>query len=397
MDFSLTEDQQTMLDATRRFLQAEYPRHTRGTPVDESLAQTRWTALAGMGLLALPLQPRWGGADAGLVDMALIARELGRHHAGEGLLSSLILAGLTLQHSGQTEICSHWLPRLAEGSARVALAQAEPQARYRLDEVRMRAEARGAGHVLSGVKSLVLDGHRADAWLVLARTQGDVSAQHGQSLFLVPRGAPGLKLQTFPTLDGRHAAHLHFDQVPVGASSLVGPLDGASPLIRAAMRRGAIWVCAESLGAMDSLITDTTEHLMTRKQFGAPLSRFQALQHRMADALIALEESEAITFAAAMHHDDQAAEDLLDRTTAAAKVISGRAGQRISETAIQLHGAMGMTDACRVGHFTKLLWTLSLLFGDVHHHTAWYAEHAIRGASLAPATSPRSHLSISTS
>lgn len=381
MDFSLTEDQLSVLDATRRFLQAAYPRASCGVPVDERVAQARWAALAGMGLLAMPWEARWGGAGAGCVDLALIAREMGRCHAGEGMLSSLVLAGQTLQHSGHESLCARWLPLVGAGTARLALAYAEPTSRYRIEQVRTQARTSGPGFELTGTKSLVLDGSRAHAWLVLARTQGGEDDADGLSLFFVPRQASGVDVQAFEMLDGRQAAHLRLDRVRVDADALLGPLHGAGPLVRDAVRRGAIWACAESLGAMDSLVTDTAEHLMTRRQFGAPLSRFQALQHRMADALIALDESEAITYAAAMHHDDRAADDVQDRTTAAAKVICARAGQRVGETAIQLHGAMGMTDACRVGRFAKLLWNLGLLFGDAHHHIGWYAEHAVPHAA----------------
>jgi alkylation response protein AidB-like acyl-CoA dehydrogenase len=376
MDFSLTDDQHALLEATRRFLAAEYPRQTRGSPVPAEQDRARWTALAGLGLPAMAFQTRWGGTNAGLVDLALVARELGRCHAGEGMLSSVVLAGLTLQQGADEALCAQWLPRVAEGRARLALAHAEPDARYRSTHVRLRAHAAGSGFELCGTKSLVLDGDRADAWLVLARTRGDTDDLDGLSLFLVPRESPGVTVQRFGMLDGREAAHLHFDRVPVGEGARVGPLHAAAPLLQEALRRGALWTCAESLGAMDSLITETTEHLMTRRQFGAPLSRFQALQHRMADALIALEESEAITFAAALYHDDGAARDLQDRTATAAQFICARAGQRIAETAIQLHGAMGMTEDCRVGHFAKLLWTLGLLFGDVHHHVSRYAGQA---------------------
>ncbi len=396
MDFSLNEDQLAMRDATRRFLEAEYPRELRGTSVNAATALARWAALADMGLAGLPLQARWGGGGAGMVEMTLVAREMGRCHAGEDLLSSLVLAGLTLQVSGNDAHCAQWLPRLASGQARLALAYAEPDSRYQLHHVRTRAEPLqdGQGYELDGQKALVLGAAQAAALLVLARTQGAVDDNNGLSLFLVPCDAPGLRMQTFGTLDGRHAAHVSFDAVRVRTAELVGPLHGAAALVRAAVRRGAIWCCAESLGVMDSLISDTAEYVMARRQFGAPLSRFQVLQHRLADGLIALEESEAITFAAAMWHDDATRDDLLDRTTAAAKVITGRAGQRISETAIQLHGAMGMTDACRVGHLVKRLATLNLLFGDVHHHTGWYAAHRFAGPDAAPTISPKSDLGV---
>jgi alkylation response protein AidB-like acyl-CoA dehydrogenase len=376
MDFSLNDDQVSLVQAARRFLESQYPYERRGQAVDEVTAQARWSALAQIGLLGLPFQARWGGTEQGLPELALLGREMGRCHAGEGYLASVVLCGRILQEVGSPAQCERWLPRVVSGQARLSLAHAESTSRYELSHVQMRAAAAPQGHALSGHKTLVLGGAQADVFLVLARTRGEFDDRHGLSLFLVPRNAPGLSIQDFRTLDGRRAAHVQLNDVRVDHDALVGAAGEASAAIEAAIDAAIVWTCAEAVGAMDTLIGATTDHLKNRRQFGSPLSKFQVLQHRLADGVIALEQAEAMVFAAAMI-GERGPPELRRRVMATTKALTGQAGQQVGETAIQLHGAMGMTDECRVGHFAKLLTTLGLLFGDTHHHVRWYAQHAL--------------------
>jgi len=382
MDFSLSEDQLSMVDATRRFLESEYPYPLRGNPADANTARARWTALADMGLLGLGLDARWGGSGFGMVDLALLAREMGRCHAGEGVLASVVLGGRLLQRAGDERHCQPWLTRVAAGHARLALAHAEPTSRYSLTQVATRAAAVQGGYRIDGQKSLVLQGAQADALLVLARTAGSLDDAHGLSLFLLPKSAPGLHVREFRMLDGRQAAHVQLEAVHAEPSCLVGELHRAMDILQPTIQEATVWCCAEATGAMDTLIGTTTEYLQTRKQFGSPLAKFQTLQHRMADCMIAMEQAESMAYAAAVVLE-QAPEHMHQRVIATAKALGGQAGQQISEAAIQLHGAMGMTDECRVGHFAKLLATLNLLFGETHHHTRWYADHGL-AAETAP-------------
>jgi len=148
---------------------------------------------------------------------------------------------------------------------------------------------------------------------------------------------------------------------------VVGPAGAAYPLLEKAADRATAALCAEAAGAIDALITMTAEHLKTRRQFGAPLAKFQVLQHRMADMLIALEQVRSMACAAAMAID---APDVAQRRrlVSAAKAIAGQAGRQVSQASIQLHGAMGMTDECRVGHYARRLLVINQLFGDASHH-----------------------------
>jgi alkylation response protein AidB-like acyl-CoA dehydrogenase len=226
--------------------------------------------------------------------------------------------------------------------------------------------AHAPGFRIDGFKTLVLDGIGADAFLVSVRTSGDSSDEAGISLFIVEADAPGLTVGAVSTLDGRYAADLSFDGVQIAAGALVGDLGAALPLLDKAIDRAAAALCAEASGAIDALIDMTTEHLKTRVQFGAPLAKFQVLQHRIADMLIASEQTRSVASAAAM--SVEAKVDVRRRLVSAAKIISGQAGRQVGQWAIQLHGAMGMTDESRVGHYVKRLLVINQLFGDSSHH-----------------------------
>ena len=367
MDFSLSDEHLALRDAVRRFCDGEYPAHQRGEAEPAELAAARWAGMADLGLLGLPLADDVGGSAQGPVEMMLVAQELGRALGGAGWLSSVVLAGQLLDEAGSQAQRQRWLPALAGGEARMALACSEADARYDLSRVATLARRDGAGWVLDGNKTLVLEAGSADVFLVVARTAGDADDAAGLSLFLVEAGASGLSLREFSTLDGRRAAHLTLRGVRVAADALVGEAGAALPWVEAATDRASAMLCAEAVGALEVLIDLTAEQLKTRKQFGTTLAKFQVLQHRIADMLIALEQCKSMACAAAVAVlEGEPAQRR--RLVSAAKVLAGQAGRQLGQWAIQMHGAMGMTDECRVGHYAKRLMVINQLFGDASHH-----------------------------
>jgi pimeloyl-CoA dehydrogenase len=315
----------------------------------------------------LPFDAELGGSGQGAVEVMLVAEEWGRSLGGGAWLSSVVLAGQLLAEAGTAAQCSTWLPAIARGEKRLAFAGAEHDARYTLSHVSTRARATHGGLRIDGRKTLVLDGDSADAFVVVARTAGEPTDAQGLTLLLVDADAPGVTVDGFATLDGRRAAHVSFDGVVVPTDAVIGTAGTALPLIDHAVDRAAAALCAEAAGGIEALLTLTTEHLKTRKQFGAPLARLQVLQHRMADMLVALEQVKSMACAAAMAVDAGDAAQRR-RIVSAAKAIAAQAGRQVGQWAIQLHGAMGMTDECRVGHYAKRLLVIGQLCGDASHH-----------------------------
>jgi len=376
MDFSLDDDHLALRDAVRRFCAAEFPAHERGNAETPELEAQRHAACAELGLLGLPFDTEFGGSGQGPVEAMLVATELGRALAGIGWLANAVLAGPLLAEAGTPAQCSRWLPALARGERRLAFACHEPEARYTLTDVQTRARRDGDGWILDGRKSLVLGGDSADALVVVARTAGERRERDGLTLFLVDADAPGLGRQPFGLLDGRRAAHLGLAGVRVAADALVGTPGAALPFVEAAVDRAEAALCAEAAGALDALLALTLEHLRTRRQFGAPLARFQVLQHRVADIAIALEQVRSMACAAALAlQSDVPAER--QRLVSAAKALVARLGRECGLVAIQLHGAMGVTDECRAGHYAKRLIAIGQLFGDAAFHLARFDREAV--------------------
>jgi len=367
MDFSLSDDHLALGAALRRYCDDTYAAQHRGNVPDAGTAATRRAGLAELGLFGLAVPAECEGSGLATVELMLAAQELGRALADEGWLASAVLCAPLLARAASVEQQQRWLVPAAQGRLRLALAYGEAEGRYHPTHIATTARATADGYVLDGRKSLVLAGADADLYLVVARVAGNVDQHGGLALFAVPAGSHGLTVQGFATLDGRGAAHLALNAVAVTFANVIGLLGAVTDLLEETLDRGAAVVCGETVGALEALLDATLEHLRTRKQFGQPLARFQVLQHRVADLFSAIEQLKSMACAAAMAVD--AGEPVQRRRiVSAAKVLMGQLGRRAGNDVIQMHGAMGMTDECRVGHYVKRLMVNNGLFGDAHHH-----------------------------
>jgi pimeloyl-CoA dehydrogenase len=363
MDFSLNDDHLALRDAVRRFCDGEYPAEQRGNTETREQSLKRWRAMAELGLLGLPFDADMGGTGQGAVELMLVAQELGRALGGGAFVASTVMAGDLLRRLASQAQQRQWLPAMAESRIQAAVALYEDGMRYDWQRVGTQATETLGGYVLEGRKRLVLHGDSADLLLVVARVDQDGAP----SVFAVDASAPGVQVQGFDTLDGRRAAHVRFERVRVGADRLLGARGAAGDAIEAALDAATAALCAESVGAVEALLAHTALHLRTRRQFGAPLAKFQVLQHRVADMAIGLEQLKSMACAAAMAVEagDPAQRR---RLVSAAKVFASQQGRQIALAAIQMHGAMGMTDECRVGHYAKRLLVIGQLFGDAAWH-----------------------------
>ena len=206
-----------------------------------------------------------------------------------------------------------------------------------------------------------------DVLVVSARTAGVAADRAGISLFLVDPKSRGVSVRAYGTQDARRAAEVRLEGVTVADDARVGAVGEALPAIERAMDRANAALCAEAVGIIDALNEATLEYLKTRKQFGQPIGRFQVLQHRMVDMTIKAVEarSMAILAAAAMSSPGAAQRS---RRVSSAKAFVGQAARFVGEQAIQLHGAIGMTDELVVSHWFKRLAMIDATFGNAEHH-----------------------------
>ena len=261
---------------------------------------------------------------------------------------------------------------MATGELTLAWAHREAQSRYRLHDVACSAQRVAGGWSLSGTKPLVLHGDSADRLLLSARSDGERRDADGVSLFMVDAAANGVMRRACHTHDGRRAADIVFDRVHVADADCIGDPGRAAPVIEGVAEAAIAALAAEAVGVMDSALAMTVEYLKTRQQFGGPIARFQALQHRAAEMLIALEQSRSMAmYAALMLSEPIAAERR--KALSAVKVQIGQAARFVGQQAIQLHGGIGVTEEYAVGHCHKRLAMMEMEFGDSDHHLAEFA------------------------
>lgn len=361
MDFRLTDDQRMLAETLGRFLGDKYPLATRHEIArsEARFSREMWTRFAGLGVVGAMFGEDAGGYGGSGSDLAVVFEALGRHLVVEPFLPTLLAGSLIAALGNKPQKAK--LDEIIAGQTLVAFAHGEPQSHYDLADVALKATKTAKGWSLRGDKSVVLGGEAADLFVVSARTSGKARDPAGISLFLVDARAPGLSRRGYATVDGYPAAEIAFAGV---AAEPLGKTGSALKAIEAAVARALVALCAESLGAMERARELTIEYMHTRKQFGVPIGAFQALQHRMADVLIELEQMRSAVINAAGHLSDKRR----DWYVSAAKHLAGRIGRQVAEEAIQIHGGMGMTWEYPVGHYAKRITMIDHLFGDADHH-----------------------------
>ncbi len=358
VNFELDEDQIMLRDLIENFVAERYDLSRRlgyqaGVP---GYSPDNWRKLGELGLLALPFSDEDGGLAGGAIELVTVMEVIGRALVAEPLIADLLLSGAVIARAGGEATKTAWLPRIMSGEARIGFAHFEAGARFNLAHVDTRATPDGDGVRLDGDKTLVLAGVGVDAYLVSARAAG--TRMDGPiDFYLIPAGAAGLVVKPYRVVDGSMAVELRLQGVAASAgfSMSAAALDELVDKARLA-------ASAEMIGIMAMLFDATLEYARTRRQFGVAIGSFQALQHRMADFYVLLEQSRSLMLRAAL----KAAEGADDRgaAIAAAKSFIADAAIRIGEGAIQLHGGIGISDELVIGHGHKRLLLLATLFGD---------------------------------
>ncbi len=371
MNFEHTEDRRMLADSLDRFIADQYGFEARDriAKSDEGFSRAHWAQMAEIGAIGALLPEAVGGFGGSGFDVAVVFESLGKGLVVEPFLGALVV-GQALAAAG-SEAQQARVAGLVDGSTLAALAHDEPGSHYEVHRVATRAVRQGEGWRLDGAKAVVALGAQADLLLVSARTGGGIDDVPGISLFLVPGDAPGLVRRDCPRIDGGRVAELTLDGVQLPADALLGAEGEGAAILERATGWGVLALCAEALGAMEVAKRDTLEYLRTRKQFGVPIGSFQALQHRMADLLLEVEQarSAVINAAAAIDGADRLARE---KALSAAKYSIGRIGTLVAEESIQLHGGIGMTWELPLSHYAKRLVMIDHQFGDEDHHLARY-------------------------
>ncbi|MEQ3724219.1 acyl-CoA dehydrogenase [Alcanivorax sp.] len=366
MNFQLSEEQQMLADSAKRFVRDNsnvetHRQNKKLMPLNEST----WQQLAELGWLAVPFEEEHGGMGMGPLETMVLLEALGEGLIMSPYIATVVLGGGFLRRA-DASTQAKTIPALIEGRLQLAFAAEEYERVFTLENTALQAQVKGDEVVLNGTKASVMNGDQADLLVVLARTEGQPGDKHGLSLFLVDANAEGVERVPHRMVDGRQGAEIRFSNVMVSGAAGIGELNKGYDVAKAVLQEGLLALSAESVGSMSVLLNDTVEYTKTRKQFGVPIGKFQVLQFRMTDMFIAMEQTRSLLLASTLKyvegHDDA------DKAVYAMKAQLGRAGRKIGQEAIQIHGGMGMTDELGVGHFVKRLTAADGLFGNADVH-----------------------------
>lgn len=371
MNFDYTDEQNALRDSLSKWAAQQYDFDKRKAALaDENAWKKNWATFAELGLLAAPLPEEFGGLGGGPIDISVVAEEFGKALVVEPYVPTVVLGGGALKYAGGAAQKDEHLNAIAAGERVIAFAQAEPKSRWSLSDVATTAKKDGSGYTLNGHKAVVLGGPQADHLLVSARTGGAQREAKGVSLFLVPANAKGVTRRDYPTMDDTRASEVYFENVSVGADALIGAAGEALPVIERIVDEANAAYCSEAVGCMRMMTSLTQEYAKGRKQFGRAIAEFQVIQHRLVDMFVATEESVSMALLATIKLSAGDVERA--RAVSAAKVAIGKHGRFVGQSAVQIHGGMGVTDEMRVGHYFKRATMIDSTFGNVDVHLKRY-------------------------
>jgi alkylation response protein AidB-like acyl-CoA dehydrogenase len=374
MDFTLSTDQTLIKNSVDRFVADNYEQSQRAHIIEsaDGFSRKHWAQFAELGWLGIAFPEDRGGFGGSAVETMILAEAFGKGLVLEPFVPCVVLAGTALAYGATSQAHRDLLEAMIGGEKILTFAYAEERSRYDYGLIETHARVEGSELVISGKKLAVPFGAAADTYVVTVRTSGAKSDPDGVTVVLVDRDTPGITRHDYRTVDDRRASTITFDNVRVPAANVLGELGRALPLVERTIDAGLGALAAEAVGNTSVLLRRTVEYLKTRKQFGVPIGTFQALQHRAVDMLIAVELARSITFygTMALAQDLPAPERM--KALSATKVQVSRSGRTVGESAIQLHGGIGMSEEYAVGHFFKRITMLELELGDVDFHLRRY-------------------------
>ena len=374
MALILNEEQQSLKDIAREFLQNNAPithfREIRDTQSELGYDESLWKEMVNLGWSGILIPEEYGGFDFGMVGMGSILEEAGKTLTPSPLFSTGVLGASLLTLGGSDTQKQTYLPQIVEGGLTTALALEEGN-RHAPHFIQTEAKKKDGKFVISGSKNFVIDGHSSKLLMVVARTEGSIDDASGITIFLVDPEDQGVEITKTIMVDSRNAANIEFNNVSVSTDNILGEENNGASLLELVLDRAQIAISAEMLGNASQAFDLTLQYLKERKQFGAVIGTFQALQHRAAEMYSELELTKSSIIAACNAVDDNSND--LRRMASLAKFKSGETNHLITNEAVQMHGGVGVTDEYDVGLFMKRARVTEQIFGNSEYHIDRYA------------------------
>ena len=374
MKLVLSEEEQFLKDTAKNFAEERSPishfRSLRDANDPQLWDKDIWSEMVKLGWPGILIPEEFGGSNFGVTGIGVILQECAKTLTPSPLFATGVLGAFALTQYGSEAQKKNFLPKIVNGEITTALAIDE-SSHHDPNKTVMTAIKSDSGYTLNGKKIFVIDGASANLFIVLARTSGSKGDSTGLSLFLVDSGSSDIEIVKLDMADSRNYANIVFDNVNVESSSLLGDLETAGETVESILDIGRIAMSAEMLGNAESAFDITLNYLKQRKQFGALIGSFQALQHRAAEMFCEIELTKSSVMAAMRAADESSNE--LQRLSSLSKTIAGETLHLVSNESIQMHGGIGVTDEYDIGFFLKRARVIEQIFGSAKFHTERYA------------------------
>ena len=374
MALVLNEEQQSLKDIAKEFLQKNAPvthfREIRDTENELGYDQDLWKQMVDLGWSGILVPEEYGGFDFGMVGMGSIFEEMGKMLTPSPLFSTGVLGASLIALGGNDKQKQTYLPQIVDGSITSALALEEGN-RHSPFSINTEAKKDGENYSITGDKTFVIDGHSSKLLIVAARTSGSEKDSSGITLFLIDPSANGVEVNKTSMVDSRNSANITLKNVTVSKDDILGEENNGAAILEEVLDRAQIAISAEMLGNASQAFDITLEYLKERKQFGAVIGSFQALQHRAAEMYSELELTKSSVIAACVAADEKSND--LRRMASLAKFKAGETNHLVTNEAVQMHGGVGVTDEYDVGLYLKRARVTEQIFGNSEYHLDRYA------------------------
>ena len=374
MKLVLSEEEQFLKDTAKNFAEERSPishfRSLRDNNDPNLWDKNIWLEMVKLGWPGILIPEEFGGSNFGVTGIGVILQECAKTLTPSPLFATGVLGAYAISEFGNDDQKNNYLPKIVNGEITTALAVDEIS-HHDPSATELIAKKNNSGFTLSGKKIFVIDGASADLLIVLARTSGSKGDSTGLSLFFIDSDQSGIEAKKLDMADSRNYANIYFNDVSVDESSLLGDLETAGETVESILDIGRIAMSAEMLGNAESAFEITLDYLKQRKQFGALIGSFQALQHRAAEMFCEIELTKSSVLAAMRAADENSNE--LQRLSSLSKTVAGETLHLVSNEAIQMHGGIGVTDEYDIGFFLKRARVTEQIFGSAKYHTERYA------------------------
>ncbi|MEX0799859.1 MAG: acyl-CoA dehydrogenase family protein [Dehalococcoidia bacterium] len=374
MDLGLDEQQELLKNFARDFLEKECPESlVREMEEDEKgYSPDLWKKMADQGWMGLIIPEEYGGTGMNLCELAVLLEEFGRALVPGPYISTVVLGATPIMEAGSDEQKQYMLPKIASGETIMTLALTEPSAKWDADGVQLEAKKSGSDYVLNGVKLFVPDAHVTDRMIVAARTSSGKNPEDGVTLFFVDSKADGISYEVLKTIAADKQCEVTFKDVKIPADWVLGEVDKGWPIVEKVKKVATVAACAYLVGLAQMDFDVTLNYAKERVQFGRPIGSFQAIQHKLADAVIDVDGSRFITYKAAWSL--QEGEPDADLMVSMAKAWTSDASRRVVAHGQQIHGGIGFTKEYKIQlYFRRQKW-MELMWGDADYHRELVAQ-----------------------